>query len=113
MTDPTARPFPPALPRETVNFIKQDPNKPFFAFLSFYSVHGPIQTSPALWEKYRKKASCLTGLAKERFKNDRTLPVRQVQDCPIYGGMMESMDNAVGLVTSSPRKNSASIKTPL
>lgn len=29
---------------------------------------------------------------------DRTLPVRQVQDNPIYAGMMESMDSAVGIV---------------
>ena len=25
---------------------------------------------------------------------DRNLPVRQVQDCPIYGGMIEAMDDA-------------------
>ena len=95
---PDGESLPIRLARETNNFISQkNSKKPFFAFLSFYSVHGPIQTSPDLWEKYRKKASA-TGLSTERFKNDRTLPVRQVQDCPIYGGMMESMDNAVGLV---------------
>jgi len=37
-------------------------------------------------------------LAKERFIFDRRLNVRQVQDCPIYGGMVESMDDAVGIV---------------
>jgi len=95
---PNGEALPTRLAQETVNFIKQDSKKPFFAFLSFYSVHGPIQTSPDLWEKYRKKATA-AGLVKERFKNDRTMPVRQVQDCPIYGGMMESMDDAVGIVT--------------
>lgn len=95
---PAGEALPARLARETVNFIKQESEKPFFAFLSFYSVHGPIQTSPDLWEKYRKKAVA-AGLARERFKVDRTLPVRQVQDCPIYGGMMEAMDSAVGLVT--------------
>lgn len=95
---PAGEVLPIRLAKETNNFISQQKSKkPFFAFLSFYSVHGPIQTSPDLWEKYRKKATA-AGLVKERFKNDRTLPVRQVQDCPIYGGMMESMDNAVGLV---------------
>ena len=89
--------LPIRLANETVHFMKQDSEKPFFAFLSFYSVHGPIQTSPDLWDKYRRKATA-AGLASERFKVDRTLPVRQVQDCPIYGGMMESMDNAVGIV---------------
>jgi arylsulfatase A-like enzyme len=95
---PNGESLPIRLATEANNFIsKTNSKKPFFAFLSFYSVHGPIQTSPNLWEKYREKASA-TGLSTERFKNDRTLPVRQVQDCPIYGGMMESMDNAVGLV---------------
>ena len=96
---PQGEALPTRLAQETVNFIQQDSKKPFFAFLSFYSVHGPIQTSPDLWEKYRKKATA-AGLAEERFKIDRTLPVRQVQDCPIYGGMMEAMDSAVGLVTT-------------
>lgn len=100
---PAGEALPSRLARETVGFIKQESEKPFFAFLSFYSVHGPIQTSPDLWEKYRKKAVA-AGLAKERFKVDRTLPVRQVQDCPIYGGMMEAMDSAVGLVTAYLRE---------
>jgi arylsulfatase A-like enzyme len=38
------------------------------------------------------------GLARERFIFDRRLSVRQVQDCPIYAGMIESMDTAVGIV---------------
>lgn len=95
---PAGESLPIRLATETSNFIsQQESKKPFFAFLSFYSVHGPIQTSPDLWNKYRQKATA-ANLATERFKNDRTLPVRQVQDCPIYGGMMESMDDAVGLV---------------
>ncbi|MFT6239005.1 MAG: arylsulfatase A-like enzyme [Akkermansiaceae bacterium] len=100
---PAGEVLPIRLAQETVKFIEQDSQKPFFTFLSFYSVHGPIQTSPDLWEKYRKKATA-AGLAAERFKNDRTLPVRQVQDCPIYGGMMESMDDAVGLLTAHLKK---------
>jgi len=97
---PKGESLPIRLANETVEFIKIDDPKPFFAFLSFYSVHGPIQTTPKLWEKYRKKATA-TGLARERFKFDRTKSVRQVQDCPIYGGMMESMDDAVGIVTKA------------
>jgi arylsulfatase A-like enzyme len=60
-------------------------------------VHGPIQTTEALWSKYQAKA-VKQGLAEKRFIFDRRLPVRQVQDCPIYGGMVESMDAAVGIV---------------
>ena len=35
---------------------------------------------------------------KERFLFDRRLNVRQVQDCPIYAGMIEQLDQSVGIV---------------
>lgn len=94
---PPGESLPIRLGRETAAFIEANREGPFFAYLSFYSVHSPIQTSPQLWEKYRNKAESL-GLAKERFIFDRRLAVRQVQDCPIYAGMIESMDSAVGIV---------------
>ncbi len=97
----TGQSLPLRLAQETVRFIEQNQQRSFFAFLSFYSVHGPIQTSKPLWSKYRDKASDHSG---DRFIIDRTLPVRQVQDNPIYAGMIESMDDAVGLVTSVLRR---------
>ena len=50
-----------------------------------------------LWAKYQQKAADHPH-AGPRFLIDRTLPVRQVQDNPIYAGMIESMDAAVGIV---------------
>lgn len=94
---PDGESLPIRLAEETAEFIEANQEKPFFVFLSFYSVHGPIQTRPDLWNKYRDKAE-KAGLANERFLFDRRLNVRQVQDCPIYGGMVESMDDAVGIV---------------
>ena len=82
---------------ETISFIEQNTNNPFLAYLAFYAVHGPIQTTKPLWEKYRAKASAQPK-PEERFKIDRTLPVRMVQDNPIYAGLIEDMDTAVGRV---------------
>ncbi|MGC1204992.1 MAG: sulfatase [Flavobacteriaceae bacterium] len=82
---------------ETVNFIKRNKDKPFFAFLSFYAVHGPIQTTETKWKKYRNKTEA-QGIKENGFAMERKLPIRQTQDNPIYGGLVESMDDAVGHV---------------
>ena len=93
--------LPIRLGRETASYIqgRRGQAAPFFAMLSFYSVHAPIQTTQALWAKYQAKANRL-GLAihRDRFLFDRTQEVRQVQDNPLYAGMMESLDTAIGLV---------------
>ncbi|MDE0864685.1 MAG: sulfatase [Rubripirellula sp.] len=85
------------LGRETADFIRDNRERPFFAMLSFYSVHAPVQTSRELWGKYQAAAAKLPPV-KTRFKVDRTLPVRQVQDHPVYAGMVETTDRAVGRV---------------
>ena len=94
---PPGESLPLRLGRETARFIETHKDEPFLAYLSFYSVHGPIQTDRDRWAKYREKALRL-GTVSQRFLFDRNLPVRQVQDCPIYAGMIEAMDDAVGLV---------------
>ena len=94
---PPGESLPMRLARETARFIDDHRDGPFLAYLSFYSVHAPIQTTKQLWKKYRDKA-VQRGPVKERFIFDRRLCVRQVQDCPIYAGMMETLDDAVGLV---------------
>ncbi|MCH2202781.1 MAG: sulfatase [Fuerstiella sp.] len=85
------------LGKETADFIEASKDKPFLAYLSFYTVHSPIQTTSELWKKYQSKATSV-HLARERFLFDRRLSVRQVQDCPVYAGMIETMDDAVGIV---------------
>ncbi|GGG51238.1 sulfatase [Croceivirga lutea] len=88
------------LANETVSFIKAHQAQPFFAFLSFYAVHGPIQTTEKKWSKYQAKA-VKNGIAKVGFEMGHFLPIRQQQDNPVYAGLVESMDDAVGKVLTN------------
>ena len=85
------------LAKETVQFLKENKDTAFFAYLAFYAVHGPIQTTQEKWERYRQKAEEL-GIEETGYKMGHFLPIRQVQDNPVYAGLVEAMDDAVGEV---------------
>ncbi len=91
------------LAKETVKFMKENQDKPFLAYLSFYAVHGPIQTTKEKWEKYRNKAQKM-GISEKGFAMERNLPYRLHQDNPVYAGLVESMDDAVGEVMENLKK---------
>ncbi len=85
------------LARETVKFIEAHKDEPFLAYLSFYAVHSPIQTTKAKWKHYRDKADSM-GIAPRGFAMERRLPYRLHQDNPVYAGLVSQMDDAVGYV---------------
>jgi len=88
------------LAKETIHFLEENRDASFFAFLSFYAVHGPIQCTQEKWAKYREKAEDL-GIAESGFEMGHFLPIRQVQDNPVYAGLVEAMDDAVGEVLNA------------
>ena len=85
------------LGKETANFIEKNKDSTFLAYLSFYAVHGPLQTTESAWAKYRTKAE-QQGIEESGYKMERVLPIRTVQDNPVYAGLVEQMDDAVGIV---------------
>ncbi len=91
--------LPTRLGKETAQFITEHKNGPFLAFLSFYSVHTPLMTTPELQAKYEAKKE---GLGAETvWGEEGQRKVRQSQDHPIYAGMIEAMDAAVGVVLAA------------
>src|SRR6056297_12616 len=85
------------LGKETADFSEKNKDSAFFAYLSLYAVHGPIQTSEVTWAKYRAKAE-RQGIKDSGYEMERVLPIRTVQDNPIYAGLVQQMDDAVGIV---------------
>ncbi|WP_158973897.1 sulfatase [Cellulophaga sp. L1A9] len=92
------------LAKETSAFIEQNKDTLFLAYLSFYAVHSPIQTTEAKWKKYRDKADKM-GIAEYGFKMEHELPVRKQQDNPVYAGLIEQVDEAIGSVMETLKKN--------
>ena len=80
------------LTNETIKFIENHRNEPFFAFLSFHTVHTPLQAKPKKIEKYKKKIAQL-GLDTKKEKNGRE---KAFQNNAAYAAMVEHMDENVG-----------------
>ncbi|MBW8040159.1 MAG: sulfatase [Planctomycetes bacterium] len=65
---------------ESLKFIEQNRDRPFFLYLSHHTVHTPIQAKKEIIEKYKNKKP--SG----------------GQNNPTYAAMIESMDQSVGAV---------------
>lgn len=94
---------------ETIKYIEQNGSQKFLAFLSFYSVHTPLEGKPELVEKYKQKAAAMgldasanVGYEYKACDDYRTEPIetkavtRLVQDNAVYAAMIESVDQNIG-----------------
>jgi len=105
---PDGEHLPDRLASETCKFIEAHADKPFLAYLSFYSVHTPLMGRPDLVKKYQEKAARpgLDKLGKDKlfaeeeqnFDTKQKRHVRVVQQHAVYAAMVEAMDQAVGKV---------------
>jgi arylsulfatase A-like enzyme len=97
---PPGEHLPDRLATETVKFIEAHRDRPFLAYLAFYSVHVPLMAREDLRKKYEEKAKTVTAEG-PRFIPEGANQARQVQDHAVYAGMVEAMDLAVGKVLKS------------
>ena len=67
---------------EAIKFLKANKDKPFFLNYWAFSVHAPFDGKPELVAKYRAKAA--------------KLPPNSPQRNPVYGAMVQSLDENVG-----------------
>ena len=98
---PEGEHLPARLARDTAEFIEANKDQPFLAYLSFYSVHTPLQGRPDLVEKYKARAAEITGDEfddEEQVFGDKPRQVRVLQKHAVYAAMVEAMDEAVGTV---------------
>jgi arylsulfatase A-like enzyme len=91
---------------ESIRFLEDRGEEPFFLYLSFYTVHNPQQGKPELIEKYEQKIASL-GLDPEAMETtDREwikyaapggrYVERVQQGHPVYASMIETLDTNVG-----------------
>ena len=98
---PAGEHLPHRLARDTAAFIDSNKDKPFLAYLSFYSVHTPLMGREDLVDKYKPRADAITGKEFGETENvfgDEPRKVRILQKHAVYAAMVEAMDQAVGTV---------------
>ncbi|MHC5137661.1 MAG: sulfatase, partial [Planctomycetota bacterium] len=101
---PDGEHLPDRLANETVRFITDSKDAPFLAYLSFYSVHTPLNTRKDLEQKYLAKKKTME-IDTPIFGTEGRRKVRLVQDHAVYAGMVEAMDLAIGKVMDALRAN--------
>ncbi|MBD0831628.1 sulfatase [Aestuariibaculum sediminum] len=95
---------------EVIQFIEQNKNQPFFTYLSFYTVHLPMQGKPDKVKKYQEKLKTITTADDGFVKNGKTW-TKQQQNMPHYAAMVESMDENIGRVLETLKKLQLDDKT--
>ncbi len=93
---PQGEHLPDRLASETVEFMEENRDGPFLAYLSFYSVHTPLISREDLRQKYEAKRQSVDS--EPTWGQERKRKVRLMQEHAVYAGMVEAMDLAVGKV---------------
>ena len=88
--------LPDRLTNETIAFIREHRKESFLAYLSFYTVHTPIQPCRRHVERFRKKRAALPAQDGEPQRREHDGWTKLRQDNAEYASMVYAMDENVG-----------------
>lgn len=83
---------------EALHFIEEHRDEPFFVYLPHYAVHIPLQAKEEMIAKYQQKKDAMKPAEGPAFLPEGKNTNKQVQDNPVYAGMMQSVDESVGRI---------------
>jgi arylsulfatase A-like enzyme len=81
---------------ESIRFLEENRRNPFLLFLSFYTVHTPIQACKRHVDRFKKKANALPGIEGPAQTAEGEGFTKMRQDNPAYASMVHAMDENVG-----------------
>ncbi len=87
--------LPDRLTNESIEFLNSTGENPFLLYLSFYTVHTPIQAARDLVEKYQSRREEM-DIDEVPHKKEGEGWTKLIQENPAYGSMVEAMDRNVG-----------------
>jgi len=95
---------------EAIKFIKSNKDRPFFTYMSYYSVHTPIQAKEKAIARYKAKAEKMGIVNPKRREEIKAIPEYKgwsdiSQNDPVYAAMVEHMDENVGRILKTLADN--------
>lgn len=89
---------------EVIQYIKQKKENPFFVYLSYYTVHLPLDAKPEKIAKYEQKLKQMANSGTNYLKQGNTYH-KLIQNVTKYAAMVESLDENVGRLLQALKDN--------
>ena len=89
---------------EAIRFIDANKQGPFLLCLAELAPHVPIASKENYIRKYKEKLAVLPPASGPEFLPEHDLQARQIQNDPVYAGMIQSADDSVGRIMEHLKK---------
>jgi arylsulfatase A-like enzyme len=100
---------------EACKYIERNKEKPFFLYLSFYSVHTKLDAPEDIVNKYKNKFDKKygNGLAEKVYGKENARHEAKHEDNPYLAAMLERIDSGVGSIMQTLKENNLDENTIL